>query len=79
MNGIQGLIHINFLEGNHGMINGMEETYRDFLGQMGEEAFLEPYKAACRRVEEKLNRIKEEPLSAKLHIELRHRKAAWTK
>lgn len=39
------------------MINGMEETYRDFLGQMGEEAFLEPYKAACRRVEEKLNRI----------------------
>ncbi len=35
----------------------MEENYRDFLGQMREEAFLEPYKAACHTVEEKLNRI----------------------
>lgn len=39
------------------MINVMEETYQDFLGEMGEDAFLEPYRIACRRAEEKLNRI----------------------
>lgn len=36
------------------MINVFEETYQDFLGQMGDDTFLEPYRMACQKVKEKL-------------------------
>lgn len=39
------------------MINILEETYQDFLGQMGEDSFLEPYRMACRYVEIKLKKM----------------------
>ena len=39
------------------MINVLEETYQNFLGQMGEDSFLAPYRAACRYVEQKLKKI----------------------
>ncbi len=37
----------------------VEETYQIFLGQMGEGGFLEPYRQACRRMEQKLEKINE--------------------
>ncbi len=38
----------------------VEETYQIFLKQMGEGAFLEPYRQACRRMEQKLEKINED-------------------
>lgn len=37
----------------------VEETYQIFLRQMGEGGFLEPYRQACRRMEQKLEKINE--------------------
>lgn len=38
-------------------MDAMEETYQGFLKQMGEGAFLEPYRKACRKIEQKLEKI----------------------
>ena len=35
----------------------VEETYQDFLCQMGEERFLGPYYKACEKIERELERI----------------------
>ena len=35
----------------------MKEEYQEFLNQMGEEAFLNPYRDVCRKMEQKLEKI----------------------
>ncbi len=39
------------------MTNTVDDLYQEFLRQMEEEAFLEPYKEACRYIEQKLEKI----------------------
>ncbi len=39
------------------MTNTVEDIYQEFLSQMEEEAFLEPYREACRYIEQKLEKI----------------------
>ena len=39
------------------MMDTTEETYQDFLRQISEESFLEPYREACRYIEQKLEKI----------------------
>lgn len=39
------------------MMNTTEETYQDFLRQISEDSFLEPYREACRSIEKKLDKI----------------------
>lgn len=38
-------------------MGSVKEEYQEFLHQMGEEAFLYPYRDACRRMEQKLEKI----------------------
>ena len=39
------------------MTNTVDDLYQEFLRQMEEDAFLEPYKEACRYIEQKLEKI----------------------
>ena len=39
------------------MTNTIDDVYQEFLSQMEEEAFLEPYREACRYIEQKLEKI----------------------
>lgn len=39
------------------MTNAVDDLYQEFLRQMEEDAFLEPYKEACRYIEQKLEKI----------------------
>ncbi len=39
------------------MTNTIDDVYQEFLSQMEEEAFLEPYREACRHIEQKLEKI----------------------
>ena len=39
------------------MTNTVDDLYQEFLRQMEEDAFLEPYKDACRYIEQKLEKI----------------------
>ncbi len=47
-------------EGNSRIMDKVEETYQIFLKQMGETAFLAPYRKACRKIEQKLEKINDE-------------------